>query len=174
MDAMRTSQRDGTKEIMGAISFVVGNATEPIGTGPRWIVHVCNDVGGWGKGFVLALSSRWSAPEAAYRRWYAERDSNDFALGAVQFVPVTDEITVCNLVGQRDIRSRGGLPPVRYDAIESGLGKVAAEAVPAGSTVHMPRIGCGLAGGRWEQIEALIQETLVPCGIDVTVYDFPS
>jgi hypothetical protein len=35
----------------------------------------------------------------------------------------------------------------------------------------MPRIGCGLAGGRWEQIEPLIHRNLTARGIAVTVYD---
>ncbi len=34
------------------------------------VAHVCNDIGGWGKGFVLAVSRRWPEPEAAYRAWH--------------------------------------------------------------------------------------------------------
>lgn len=37
----------------------------------------------------------------------------------------------------------------------------------------MPRIGCGLAGGRWDRIEPLIVATLSAAGIEVTVYDLP-
>ena len=35
----------------------------------------------------------------------------------------------------------------------------------------MPRIGCGLAGGRWELIEPLIAEHVAGRGVAVTVYD---
>jgi hypothetical protein len=35
----------------------------------------------------------------------------------------------------------------------------------------MPRIGCGLAGGRWEMIEPLVTEELERHGVEVTVYD---
>jgi hypothetical protein len=35
----------------------------------------------------------------------------------------------------------------------------------------MPRIGCGLAGGRWELIDPIIDDELVTRGVDVTVYD---
>ena len=45
------------------IVYVTGDATRPVGTGNKVLVHVCNDVGGWGRGFVMALSARWSAPE---------------------------------------------------------------------------------------------------------------
>jgi hypothetical protein len=36
----------------------------------------------------------------------------------------------------------------------------------------MPRIGCGLAGGKWELIEPIIVRTLSEHDIAVTVYDF--
>lgn len=52
-----------------AITYHIGDATAPDGRGPGVIAHVCNDSGGWGKGFVLAVSRRWPEPEAAYRRW---------------------------------------------------------------------------------------------------------
>ncbi len=56
---------------MTAIEYVSGDATRPVGDGCKVIVHICNDRGGWGKGFVLALSKRWKQPEAAYRNWYS-------------------------------------------------------------------------------------------------------
>jgi hypothetical protein len=36
----------------------------------------------------------------------------------------------------------------------------------------MPRIGCGLAGGKWEQIEPIIERTLLNKNVEVYVYDF--
>lgn len=39
------------------------------------------------------------------------------------------------------------------------------------ATVHMPRIGCGLAGGTWDKIEPLINESLVKNEIETYVYD---
>lgn len=52
---------------MTGITYVRGDATAPRGEGVKLIVHCCNDPGGWGRGFVLALSRRWPEPEAAYR-----------------------------------------------------------------------------------------------------------
>ena len=49
------------------IQYVKGDATTPQGDGHKIIVHVCNDLGKWGKGFVLAISKRWKEPEATYR-----------------------------------------------------------------------------------------------------------
>jgi len=36
----------------------------------------------------------------------------------------------------------------------------------------MPRIGCGLAGGSWEEIALIIEDTLLAKDIPVTVCDF--
>ncbi|MET8508753.1 macro domain-containing protein [Streptomyces sp. NPDC004787] len=157
---------------MNAIEYVRGDATAPRGKGVKIVAHVCNDLGGWGKGFVLAVSRRWPEPEAAYRRWHRERARNDFGLGAAQFVRVEPYVWVANLVGQRGIRTgRSTGVPVRYEAIDAALARLAGKAAELGASVHMPRIGCGLAGGRWERIEPLIAERLVARGIPVTVYD---
>lgn len=43
-------------------NYLTGDATAPGGTGTRIIAHVCNDIGHWGKGFVLAISKRWPEP----------------------------------------------------------------------------------------------------------------
>ena len=153
------------------IEYVVGDAIAPKGAGSRVVAHVCNDAGGWGKGFVVALSRRWPEPEASYRSWYRARATNDFALGAVQIVPVGDDVFVANMIGQRGYRPSPADPPVRYAAIETALATLSEKAKELGASVHMPRIGCGLAGGRWEVIEPLIVEHLVGRGVPVTVYD---
>ena len=78
------------------ITYLTGDATEPQADGNAIICHVCNDAGGWGKGFVTALSRRWSAPEAAYRAWFAARKENDFGLGSIQLVEVGPALWVAN------------------------------------------------------------------------------
>ncbi|MFB7918828.1 macro domain-containing protein [Streptomyces sp. NPDC056061] len=157
---------------MPEITYVQGDATAPQGKGVKVIAHVCNDLGGWGKGFVLAVSRRWPEPEAAYRRWHRERAGNDFALGATQFVQVSPHVWVANMVGQRGMRRGSKGVPVRYEAIDTALAAVADRAEALGASVHMPRIGCGLAGGTWDRIEPLIEKRLAGRGIAVTVYDY--
>jgi O-acetyl-ADP-ribose deacetylase (regulator of RNase III) len=156
-----------------AINYTKGDATKPKGQDPRIIVHVCNDIGGWGRGFVLALSKRWKGPEQEYREWSKGRGQIPFALGQVQFVSVDEELWVANLIGQRGTGKKAGLAPVRYDAIREGLSKVAEFAKQHSASVHMPRIGTGLAGGDWEKIQTLVEQELVSPGVAVTVYDLP-
>ncbi|MFD9655561.1 macro domain-containing protein [Streptomyces mirabilis] len=155
---------------MSEITYVRGDATAPSVKGVKLIAHVCNDIGGWGKGFVLALSRRWPEPEAAYRAWHRDRAHNDFGLGATQFVQVEKYVWVANLIGQRGIRTGSKGVPVRYEAIDTGLAHVATKAAALDASVHMPRIGCGLAGGNWSRVEPLIMRRLVERGVAVTVY----
>ncbi|MDX3381061.1 macro domain-containing protein [Streptomyces niveiscabiei] len=156
---------------MPEITYTRGDATAPSVKGVKVIAHVCNDSGGWGKGFVLALSRRWPQPEAAYRAWHRNRAKNDFGLGAVQLVQVERYVWVANMIGQRGTRTGSKGAPVRYEAIDAALERLAAPVRDLGASVHMPRIGCGLAGGAWPRVEPLIAERLVREGIAVTVYD---
>ncbi len=157
-----------------SLRIVTGDATAPKGSGNKIIAHVCNDVGGWGAGFVLAISKRWEKPEQDYRDWYAGRVSNGFGLGAVRLVQVEADIWVANMVAQRDVRRNRGVPPIRYEAVETALRTLAENARALSASVHMPRIGCGLAGGTWDEIGPIVDRTLVASGVDVVVYDFPA
>ena len=157
---------------MSSIRYLKGDATSPQAKGVKLVCHVCNDIGGWGKGFVLALSRRWDQPEAEYRAWYAQGKSAGFALGATQFVQVEPYIWVANMLGQRGTKRGSSGPPIRYDALESCLALAGAKALELGASVHMPRIGCGLAGGDWARVEPMIEEQVCARGVAVTVYDF--
>ena len=158
------------------IYYLEGDATLPVKT-PAIIPHVCNNVGGWGAGFVLALNARWPEPKRAYKNWHLAK-CDSFKLGSVQFVDCEPGITVANMIGQEGIAADlDGTPPVRYGAIEDALEKVRDHAYSLNSwdhqvTIHMPRIGCGLAGGSWSIIEKILNEVFSQ-GPDIYVYDLP-
>lgn len=160
------------------ITYVHGDATNPIGDGPFLLPHICNDSGGWGKGYVLALSKRWPEPETEFRAW--ARTGKDgvldkpYELGRVQFIQVSDDpfITVANMVAQNGFRPTyedDGKRYVDYHALRECLRTV--NAYTFEETIHMPRIGCGLGGGDWDVIEKIIDDELA--GIPVFVYDVP-
>jgi len=147
------------------ILYIKGDATNPVGDGNKIICHICNDIGAWGAGFVLALSNKWSEPEEAYR----EMTPKERTLGTVMLVPVTPEISVANMIAQRGVGfDANGLAPIRYGAVRAALAAVNDVAYRTKATLHMPRIGCGLAGGRWEDIEQIIEAV---ASVDVYVYD---
>lgn len=163
---------------MSEIKYLVGDATRPeIPEDEGGIIcHICNDIGGWGRGFVMALSKRWPDPEDMYRRWHNgefEKDGLTFALGNVQVIEVEDSMYVANMVAQHNVVWAGDIPPIRYDRVRQCLLKVAKACEKLDASVHMPRIGAGLAGGTWQAIEAIIKETLIKKNIDVYIYDLP-
>ena len=155
-----------------SVRYLKGDATSPQAKGTKIIAHICNDLGGWGKGFVLAVSKRWKAPESSYRKWHRERSKNDFALGSIQMVQVEQYIWVCNMIGQRGMKTGSNGVPIRYEAVNDCLDKLSDAALELNASIHMPRIGCGLAGGKWDRIEPLIQSNLIEKGLDTYVYDF--
>jgi O-acetyl-ADP-ribose deacetylase (regulator of RNase III) len=145
------------------IYYKIGDATRPVTPGPKIICHICNDIGAWGAGFVLAVSKRWNAPEDSYRECPEE-----WVLGKTQIVPVEDDILVANMIAQHGITGMYDGPPIRYDALRTCLRNVNEVATQSAATLHMPRIGCGLAGGEWSQVQDIINEV---CTVDVYVYD---
>ena len=147
------------------IRYINGDATRPQGDGLKLLAHVVNTSGGWGRGFVLAVSYRWQEPERRYREWHKSKE--DFVLGEVQFVKVEEDIDVVNMLAQCGYATPRK-PAIRYDALESCLEKVAIGARQLGASVHMPRIGCGLARGSWDEIEPILKRTLQD--IDTNVY----
>ena len=155
-----------------SINYVKGDATSPHTSGNAVIVHVCNDLGKWGRGFVLAISNRWKEPERQYKAWFQTKPKP--TLGEVQFVEVSESLVVANIIGQHGIRSprnQTAPAPIRYDAVRYGLSQVANYALANSASVHMPRIGCGLAGGAWKEIEPIISDCLLSMKVEVFVYD---
>lgn len=157
---------------MEIIKYLKGDATAPQVEGNKIIVHICNDLGGWGKGFVLAVSRKWPEPEKAYREWYKDRSKNDFGLGAAQLIQVSEELFIGNMIAQQGLKKINDVAPIRYEAVSACLSSIAVEAKRINASIHMPRIGCGLAGGKWEVIEPIIIKTLSSKDIEVYVYDF--
>ncbi len=159
---------------MAIIKYITGDATAPIEDGYKLIIHICNDIGAWGRGFVLAISKRWKEPERAYRTW-KYLSFNRFTLGAIQEIIVEPDISVINMVAQHGVRfDKDGKPPIRLEALSKCLDKVLVLAKQKNCSIHAPRIGCGLGGcNNWLEIEKLLIEKLVNNGINVTIYDLP-
>ena len=158
------------------INYVKGSALNPIGNSKsfKYIVHICNNKGGWGKGFVNAISKEWKCPEYAYRE-LAKNNNNDIPLGKIQIVRVEPNVFIVNMIAQNGYKSILNPVPVDYNALEKCLSVLSKHFTTHKSkdiinTVHMPRIGCGLGGGDWNVIEKIIEQAFN--GTEVYVYDF--
>lgn len=151
------------------IEFRKGDVCYPcIRSGTRFIIHVCNDQGGWGAGFTRSLSRRWERPEAYYREWHQKGQTvfdGLFELGNIQNVLVErneygEPLVVTNMIAQHGFKSDRNPIPLQYDALALCLVKLARfirhDLRDSICTLHMPRIGTGLAGGEWHRIERLL------------------
>ena len=122
------------------------------------LTHVVNDRGGWGRGFVLALSRVWPEPEERYRAWAAGQTRGPgLTLGVVQLVQVEPSLLVANCCAQAGY-STPGHPAFRPQAMGQCLSKLAAR-LPD-HTFLMPRIGSGLGGYAWADVEPIVVSSL--------------
>jgi O-acetyl-ADP-ribose deacetylase (regulator of RNase III) len=149
------------------LSYVRGNVLEPRSK-PAHILHVVNDAGLWGKGFVVALSNKWRTPEQVYR------NAAVLELGKCLAIEVEEDVTVVNMIAQRGIYSPGHRAhqnnPLVYDALHRCLKQAASSAKEDGATLHMPKIGAGLARGDWSIISSIIESVSKEYQVNSYVY----
>ena len=116
------------------------------GVGRKIVAHGCNDIGKWGKGFVLAVSATFGdAPRRSFLAWHrkgTQQPHDDaFGLGAVQFVTNHEgpekSVEVCNMITQHGImKNPQGPPAARYEAIEAALASLGRRAGATGRGGH--------------------------------------
>lgn len=163
------------------IQYIVGDATKPVvSDGVRVIAHVCNDIGKWGAGFSGAVTKEHPDAAEFYKaQWRYKKVTPQ--LGDIQWVFTDADVAVVNMIAQHGVRGVSNPKPIRYDALEECLSKLAkgCQALEDRDdlvdkckvSLHFPRIGCGLAGGSWDVVGELIEDSL--WDLDVYVYDLP-
>lgn len=156
------------------------------------ILHVCNDAGGWGSGFVISINEHCGPkPEAKYRTWYATKEyklgglgglTYRFKLGQVQFVKVKDSLVVCNMLAQSCPGGRSYSyfgrkehhVPFRPESFRECLFNVAEALDKHGKldTINLcsPLMGCGLAGGDKKEVFGIVDDVFGK-EIDLTVWE---
>lgn len=163
------------------IRYVVGDATDPTeDLHTRQVVaHIINDGGYWNRGFARAIADRYPKVKHAHNLWrlgWWQGSRVPPSLGHIQFVQVGPFRHVANMVAQRGLYHGSFNPePLDYMALEQCLQRLKqwCENITTGSigpTVHMPKIGSGLARGDWNRVEQMITSQLSHFDIQVTVY----
>lgn len=154
------------------IRYRRGDVARPDVDGPILIAHVVSDSARvWGRfGVARSLSSRYPDAAKAFRAW-SIADSEHLQLGKVHHVVVSGDVPVviASMLAQRGY-GPSIEPRLVYSALAETLDRVAELAQHQNASVHLPRIGAGQAGGRWDLVEELIDQRLVRAGITVTVY----
>lgn len=123
------------------------------------ICHQTNCKGVMGSG--IARTIRVFYPEAyeALRRRYEQGEAK---LGVIDLVPTLlggFMRCVVNCYGEYDYLPRG-VVHTDYEALQKCFNAIAAEFEGSGYTIGFPyKIGCGLAGGDWDIVSKMIENT---------------
>lgn len=134
------------------------------------IAHCCNCYTTMGSGIAPKIKAKW--PDV-YAADCATKRGDWRKLGTFTKAVVEDgDLTVYNLYGQFGYSKRDqGIRDLDYNALYDALDRMGEDVVVNGGTsVGLPLIGCGLAGGNWKIVEVMIQETLVAKGLQVVIY----
>lgn len=165
---LRPPRQSGTR--LPSITYLKGDVTHPRGTGRRLIVQIVNDSAfTWGGGFSLVVRRKWPDLQQSFRSWAMSRN---LALGNVHIAAVDNSVSVASMIAQHGY-GPSPKPRIRYIALHKCLAQVAKLATELGATVHMPRIGCGQAGGSWDVVGELVEDAICNKGVQVSVYDLP-
>ena len=75
------------------ILYIKGDATLPIiSTEIKIIAHICNDLGRWGKGFVVPLGKQYPKAKKDYL------SKKKYTLGEVDIIEIKDNIIIANMI----------------------------------------------------------------------------
>jgi O-acetyl-ADP-ribose deacetylase (regulator of RNase III) len=140
------------------IHYVKGNLLD---SDCDYICHQVNCQGVMGSGIARQIRERWPEVYESYRDFYENciwRKQN--MLGKVDFAPIyNSRQMVVNMFAQ-DNCGYDGARYTSYDAFATALHNID-YCVQQRSTIGFPKnIGCGLGGGNWNVISALIEEIL--------------
>lgn len=139
------------------------------------LVHICNNIGVWGKGFTADLDRNCPKIGEHFKRWFKNLDAKGIeSLGMVHtdFLEGT-RIVVASMVAQDSVFSAHNLKPIRYADLIQCMESVCEVCKSANiKEIIGPKFGAGLARGNWAFIEELIQEIWVNSGYDVTIYNY--
>lgn len=129
------------------------------------IIHICNNINKWGRGFVLSLSNKWPITKEKYHLMNKK-------LGETDFIKINNNLIVCNMIAQNGINNRYSkfIRRVDYDSLILCLKNVNEYALENNMEIHMPKIGTGLGGGDWNIIEEIIINT-INSKINIYVYE---
>jgi O-acetyl-ADP-ribose deacetylase (regulator of RNase III) len=131
--------------------------------------HGCNTKRTMGSGVAKALRAKW--PQV----YQADLDFDEAAgkkrIGRFSFTKVSNNKTVYNIYTQVEYLPRG-VDHFEYEGFRKGLSDVFEHMKSNGmKSLALPKIGAGLAGGRWQDIKKIIEEVSEEKGIEVTIYE---
>ena len=158
------------------IEIIEGDITK---TSKDIVVQQVNCKGHMGAGLAKTIMQRYDNVRKEYRLFREKQlkivKEDEELLGLVNYVDVYDGKIIANVFGQVDIRKH------RYDktvytkkeALLQGIEQIKNKAEELDLSVAIPTyIGCGLAGGNWEDIKNGIEAIFENSSVNVVFYHY--
>lgn len=150
-----------------------GNLLEEVQTGI--ILQQVNCRGVMRSGIAKSIKEKWPIVEEQYLEIFTHLSLPEAhrLLGEFQLIEVAPQRYVVNIFGQ-NFYGRDGARYTSYDALDRALfslaNTIAKDVRLSFLSIHHPLIGCGLGGGNWDIVKAIIEANL---GSDTTLWQLP-
>ena len=132
------------------------------------ILHCCNCIGGFG-GLAGKIGQKWPNVREEYLKLIERSMARPWELlGKIQVVQTPDpDLFVVNMFTQFDIGMKDGRK-TEYSAVQQCLERVNSLALIQEMDIHLPyTMGCGLGGGDWSIIEAIIHNAFLTANVNI-------
>ncbi|PLS19516.1 Appr-1-p processing protein [Bacillus sp. M6-12] len=143
------------------------------------IVQQVNCRGFMGAGLAKTIMQRYPNVRKEYRSFREKQlktlKDDEKLLGLVNYIDVYDGKIIANVFGQVDIRQDRNDKTVytKKEALFQGIEDIKNKAKKLNFSVAIPTyIGCGLAGGDWEEIQKGIEAIFENSSVDVVFYHY--
>jgi O-acetyl-ADP-ribose deacetylase (regulator of RNase III) len=150
---------------MGTLNYKSGSLLDTLNP-ERVIAHGVNCRGGFGSGVAGQIAKLYPL---ARTRYLDRFNTIGWRLGDVQFVQISEQLTIANMATQLNFGYDGKLY-VNYGAIRQCFDELLKYVECGNQSVAIPKIGCGLAGGSWQVVEGIVRDCLKKRNVEVTIY----
>lgn len=130
------------------------------------VPHVCNNIDLFGAGFAGAVSKHYPIVKENYHLLGKNFLRNN--LGYVQYVKVLEDknyghsLVFANMIAQNSTISKSNPRPINYRYLMQSMVDIdhfiKTKFKDQKIEIHMPKFGCGLAGGNWSFIQELVND----------------
>lgn len=131
------------------------------------IAHGVNCVGGFGSGVAGQIARQFPI----VREFYLHKHNNGgWKLGEIQVVTIAPDLMIVNCATQEKFLPRDTVH-CDYTAIGTVMHNLKHLSNVTGMKINLPKIGCGLAGGDWNKVSAIIDDVFWLNDKDITVWE---
>ena len=121
------------------------------------IVQQVNCIGVMGAGLAKQIRDKWPDIYDSYKTRIHSTENTKELLGKTFFDYVENNLFIASIFGQYYYGHQAKF--TNYTALFNGLNSVAEISATYKTAMYIPKgLGCGLAGGNWDFVEAYIQD----------------